>query len=344
MLTQTMKDEDRGCRSSGLMPLMNTAFEPGKCMDVIREMEDGPKKDVALAEYYYFSGHPKQAVKQAEECLTCPDQAVRLSACLIYGYASFTVGEISRARDVFQEMKRMLDADVEKPPQERAVEVFVTTAASVLLHIPLPEEWPSIKDNLRFLPPGSRVFAMYMLAHYYYLNEEYDRSTGIVEAVLAMQDRIYPIPTIYIHLAAVMAYMSLRQPERAKEHLLAAWELARRDDLLEGFGEHHGLLGGMLEAVIKKDWPEDFKRIIAITYQFSAGWRKIHNPATGHDVADNLTTTEFAMAMLAARGWSNKEIAAHMDISVNTVKSCISAVFRKLDVSGRKELKKYMLR
>ena len=67
----------------------------------------------------------------------------------------------------------------------------------------------------------------------------------------------------------------------AERHLLDAWELAHPDDLIEGFGEHHGLLGGMLEAVIKQKWPEDFKRIIAITYKFSSGWRKIHNPKPG---------------------------------------------------------------
>ena len=62
-----------------------------------------------------------------------------------------------------------------------------------------------------------------------------------------------------------MDCMSLRQTDRAQTHLLEAWRIAQPDDLIEGFGEHHGLLGGMLEAVIKKDWPEDFKRIIAIT-------------------------------------------------------------------------------
>ena len=130
----------------------------------------------------------------------------------------------------------------------------------------------------------------------------------------------YPIPALYLHLVAVMNYMSLKQKDKAEEHLLAAWELARPDDLLEGFGEHHGLLGGMLEAVIKPNWPEDFKRIIAITYRFSAGWRKIHNPETGHNVADDLTTTEFDVAMLAARGWTNRENAGNLKISYNTVK------------------------
>ena len=140
-----------------------------------------------------------------------------------------------------------------------------------------------------------------------------------------------------------MDYMSLKQTDKAKGHLLAAWELAQPDDLIEGFGEHHGLLGGLLEAVIKPQWPEDFKRIIDITYRFSAGWRRIHNSETGHDVANDLTTTEFAASMLAARGWTNQEIADRMHISPNTVKRYISTSLEKLHISRRQDLKQFML-
>lgn len=100
----------------------------------------------------------------------------------------------------------------------------------------------------------------------------------------------------------------------------------------------------MLEATIKPNWPEDFKRIIDITYRFSSGWRRVHNPITGHDVADDPTTTEFAMAMLAARSWTNQEIAEYLNISINTVKSHISEAMKKLNVENRKDLKQYMLR
>ena len=99
----------------------------------------------------------------------------------------------------------------------------------------------------------------------------------------------------------------------------------------------------MLEAVIKRKWPEDFKRIIDITYRFSAGWRSVHNPLTGHDVADDLTTTEFSIAMLAVRDWTTQEIADLLNISVNTVKTHISEAMRKLNVETRKDLKQYML-
>lgn len=329
--------------NTDVMPLMNTPFEPGHCMDFISRMPDGPKKNIAIAEYHYFSGHPEEAAHETSAFLTHEERDIRLSACLIYAYSNLSIGNINHAQYALDEVKNML-ATAQQSPGMKATLSFVSATAAVLLHLPLPEQLPSVQEYLQFLPTGIRMFALYVNAHYLYLQKEYQKSLGIVEATLAMQHEQYPIPVIYLHLVAVMNYMSLKQTEKAREHLLEAWEIARPDDLIEGFGEHHGLLGGMLESVIKKEYPEDFKRIIAITYRFSAGWRKIHNPYTGHDVADNLTTTEFAVAMLAARGWTNGEIGDHMNISVNTVKSYISTVLQKLNITSRKELKKYMLR
>lgn len=328
----------------GFMPLMNTPFEPGKCMEYIQSMEDGSGKEIAFAEYYYFSGQPEKAIQEAEQYLDSPEVSCRLSAYLIYTYASLTVGQIQQARNALAEIKEVLVQNKEKNPYIRTIEIFVAFASCVLLHLPIPEEVPPAQEFLPLLPFGLRAFALYMHAHELYLKGEYGKSAGIVEGTLDMGAEQYPIPAIYLHLVAVMDYMSLRQTEQAKKHLISAWDMARPDTLIEGFGEHHGLLGGMLEAVIKPDWPEDFKRIISITYRFSSGWRKIHNPETGHAVADDLTTTEFAVAMLAARGWTNQEIAAHMNISSHTVKRYISIVLQKLDICQRQELKKYMLK
>lgn len=322
-----------------LMPLMNASFAPGHCRETMEAMAVGPQRDIAKAEYYYFSGRPEAAADTAESYLTSSDMGARLSACLLYAYSNLSIGEIPRARFALGELNASLAAAGEQSPQLRAASAFIASTGAVLLHLPLPE----VESFLPLLPPGLRAFALYVQAHYLYLKEEYARSAGIVEATLAMGAARYPIPAIYLNLVAVMDYMSLKQPDRAEAHLLTAWEIARPDDLIEGFGEHHGLLGAMLEAVIKPNWPKDFKRIIDITYRFSSGWRRVHNPITGHDVADDLTTTEFAMAMLAARGWTNQEIAEHLHISVNTVKSHISEAMRKLNVETRKELKQYML-
>ena len=328
---------------ANLMPLMNTAFVPGNCQAAALAMTPGPRRDIALAEYHYFSGQPEAAAKEAEVYLTSPDIGAKLSACLIYAYANLSLGRIPRARFALDELNAALASAGKESPEFRAAAAFVASAGAVLLHLPMPDKLPEIESFLPLLPPGLRAFALYVQAHYLYLKKEYSKSAGTVEATLAMGASAYPIPAIYLHLVAVMDYMSLKQSEQAQGHLLTAWEMARPDDLIEGFGEHHGLLGAMLEAVIKPKWPEDFKRIIDITYRFSSGWRRVHNPITGHDVADDLTTTEFAIAMLAARNWTTQEIAGHLNISVNTVKSHISEAMRKLNVRNRKSLKQYML-
>jgi DNA-binding CsgD family transcriptional regulator len=326
------------------MPLMNTPFCPGCCKETIARMEAGPKKDIALAEYHYFSGQAEKAMQETEGYLTAADGGIRLSACLIFAYACLSMGRIDHARSALGEIRRTLASGGETDPAARAMEAFVAFAAAVLLHLPLPEEMPPAESFLPLLPPGLRAFALYVQAHYLYLKEDYANSAGMVEGALTMGASAYPISAIYLHLVAVMDYMSLKATEKAQTHLLTAWEIARPDDLIEAFGEHHGLLGAMLEAAIKPDWPEDFKRIIDITYRFSSGWRRVHNPITGHDVADDLTTTEFAVCMLAARGWTTREIARHLNISANTAKRHISEAMKKLKVKNRKDLKQYMLR
>ena len=314
-----------------LMPLMNTPFAPGTHLQAIESMAPGAQRDIAQAEYYYFSGQPEQALAAAAPYLDSQDVTARLSACLICAYANLPLGQAHEAKALLEQMNVILAKAGERSPQLGAASAFVSATAAVLLHLPLPQELPDTDALLPLLPRGLRTFALYVQAHLLYLRGEYAISAGIVEATLLMGATAYPIPAIYLRLVAVMDYMSLKNVEKAREHLLAAWELAR-------------LLGGMLESVIKPEWPDDFKRIIDITYRFSAGWRRVHNPVTGDEVADDLTTTEFATTMLAARGWTNQEIADHLGVSINTVKRHLAHAMDKLGVTSRKELQRYMLR
>ena len=47
------------------MPLMNTPFQPGTCVAAVRAMEAGPRRDIAWAEYCYFTGQPDKAARAA---------------------------------------------------------------------------------------------------------------------------------------------------------------------------------------------------------------------------------------------------------------------------------------
>ncbi len=327
------------------MPLLNTPYKLGEVMESIEKIEDADSRNIALGEYYYFSGHSAKASEITEPYLKHNDLALRLSACWIYAYANLTLGNAEKTKIAMAQVKNAEQSIDETTPElYKALTVCISTGASVLLHLPLPKILTPLKRYVHIMPAGLRLFVLYVEAHHCYLNKQYGACIGIAETALALESELYPIATIYLHLVATMGYINLRHYEQAKEHLLEAWEIAKPDNMIEAFGEHHGLLGGMLEAVIKKEYPEDFQKIIAITYSFSAGWRKIHNPYTGNNVATDLTTTEFTVAMLASKGWSNKEISTHLGISINTVKLHISSALQKLGISQRKELIQFMLK
>ena len=77
---------------SYLMPLMNSAFHPGRCMEYIEKMPDPLQKEIAYAEYFYFSGQAERAFEKSEAMLTSSVMEIRLSASLIHAYASFIMG------------------------------------------------------------------------------------------------------------------------------------------------------------------------------------------------------------------------------------------------------------
>ena len=64
------------------MPLMCTAFMPGKMDEAVASIVDNDLRAVATAEAYYFRGQAAQAAESARPYLDSPDPALRFSACL----------------------------------------------------------------------------------------------------------------------------------------------------------------------------------------------------------------------------------------------------------------------
>lgn len=194
------------------------------------------------------------------------------------------------------------------------------------------------------LPQGLRIFAASMISHALYLNGEYSRALGICDAALFSCKEIYPVGMIYLYCVTAMCEISLKNPAEAEKAILTAWKLAEKDELIEPFIELHGLLQGLLESCIRKENPEMYRKISDAVITFSRGWMAVHNPASDNPVTDALTTMEFSIAMLACRDWSNREIAEHIGVSLNTVKHYLTDIFNKLHVKKRDELKNFVLK
>ncbi len=341
---ENTKSKELSEKLKSAMPLINTPYKLGHGMDAVMDIVDEDLKNVALGEYYHFTGDSAKAADIVENYMYHSDIAVNLSACWVYLFANIALNQEKKACFAMEKIQCTLEAcNDEIPLSYKALSVCASNASAVMLHLPLPKIIEPIKKYLHMMPPGLKLFMLYIEAHHSYLNKQYGACIGIAETALVLEGELYPIASIYLHLIAAIGYINLRHTKEAKEHLLEAWEIAQPDHMVTIFGEHQGLLCGMLEAIIKKEYPDDFKYIIDIAGRYSAGWRKVHNKETGNKVPDQLTTTEFVVAMLAARDWTNKEISVHLGISTNTVKMHITSALQKLGIAKRKEFAQFMI-
>ena len=121
------------------MLLMSSAFPLGKCLEFIENIEDIPQKEMAYAEYYYFSGHHEKAVTYAEMYLNHEDIMLKLSASLIYTFANLSLDRINLARLGLERLKEYLEKAMAENTDKktRACCVFVASAAHTLLHLPV---------------------------------------------------------------------------------------------------------------------------------------------------------------------------------------------------------------
>ena len=292
----------------------------------------------------FFSAQAEACVKIVEKYLNSEDVILRMSADMLYTFANLTLGDAMAAQmareDVHICLKKAFEDEIDLETQASCL--FALYVISVLIHIPPEEGTPPLDRYLSYLPVGQRLFAISMLGHAAYLKGEYARAQGMGQTAMAMTEKIYPIPMIYLHCVSVMCQINQKDQEGARQSVSEGWEMARKDKFMEPFIEYHGLLQGVLEACVRKNEPEVYKKLVDGVIAFSRGWMKIHNPQMQKAVTDLLTPLEFSIAMLACRDWTNQEIGEHLGLSVNTVKHYVSGILEKLHIDKREKIKEFV--
>ncbi len=326
------------------LPFTTKYYGRGDALDFIAATENPDEKNIALGEYYYHRGECEKAVEILEPYLNSDVPNYRFAATLVCIFAYLATNHTHKARfainSIDEQLRTVYNASADD--NRNAKGIFVCSMLSTRLHFS-DDRIPLIENYIEHLSAGTRVIALYAAAYQAYLKKDYSRAYGIAEATLLIAYKQYTVAYIYLHIIAAVSLINLSRVEDAKEHIKKAWEIARRDRFYEPFAEHHPILQGLLESYIKRIYPEEFKEVINIAKSFGKGWRTIHNEFMKKNVADNLTTTEFVVAMLYSRNWRIKEIAAHMDLSERTIKNYLQIIFQKLGINGKKDLERFMI-
>lgn len=145
----------------------------------------------------------------------------------------------------------------------------------------------------------------------------------------------------YIYIAA--ANEKIIRREEALETLKQALAMALPDKLYLPFVENGDYLKPLLE-ILEKDGSleEPIQTILNLYLPYEAALEDIRREC-GSEGRIALTEREKEVALLAAKGLSNREIGQQLYISQNTVKSVLKKVFEKLEITSRTMLKQNLL-
>lgn len=326
------------------MPIVHI-FAPGKAMDYIESIEDPDDRAMALCEYHYMRGDFKECTIIAEPYMDSENPVLRSTSALFCVFSNLCRGHLVKSHHAAAVIHNTLEEVTggNYPKETFASCLLCAKFLKVQLHLPL-DDLKKMEHQMRYLDEGVRLMACYLLAHIAYLEKDYERALGIAETALAFASEDILVPQIYLGIVATMALVNLKRIEDAREALHYAWHAAKQDGFFVPFVEHYNLLQGMVEKEFKNVYPQDLEKIRQVAKDFNESWYKVYNEKSNYKVAENLTPTEFTVAMLYSRNWRAKEIAEHMELSERTIMNYITLVYDKLQINSKKELCGFMLR
>ncbi len=218
------------------------------------------------------------------------------------------------------------------------VDIMRALLLSELKHQSEIAGWLKTGDTSEKILPGMRRNALFVRLSYLTHEKDYTLLAGIAEAELeSLSPTDVFMDTVFSLLAAI-GHISLGNRGRALELLDHAANRALPDGFVYLFAVHYWLLQGLPERLVKDRYPELAVRFIEIKERFLSGFTALYEAISTDELPGSLTLREREVAMLAAEGLRNSEIAKKLMVSENTVRFHLRAVFQKLDIDRRAKL------
>jgi len=189
-------------------------------------------------------------------------------------------------------------------------------------------------------PTWVRAYMRYAHIVVLFQEGEYVRLLGAAEAAIGeCREWGYLLVEMYIRIVAAVAYFKTGRKEEAFFHVKEAVAGALPDRFFLPFMEFKWMLGDLVEKAFEtlgEPMPEE---VATNAQEISDNWKLLIRYISERDTLPyGLTEREMEVAILAAKGMSNKEIASTLFISETTVKFHLRTVFSKLDIDRRSKL------
>ena len=187
----------------------------------------------------------------------------------------------------------------------------------------------------------SLAFADTIYAKYLINNENYTKLLGISGQMLGSagihHNKMYEI---YLYIYISVANYKLGNMLNASKFINNAVSLAYKEGFVQPFIENYQYISDIHFTSDVKEAMDFIDKVKNLYKKYEKEYKSIMSDYRD-DKDYGLTNRELQIAKLAAKRYTNKEIADQLYIAVGTVKSTLKTIFGKLHINSRSELKDF---
>ena len=293
---------------------------------------------------YYMGNFPQGEVlayKAAFVAQNSRQEIIRLAATLCLAWSALQKRD-ARGRN------RAFDALTGPRLTELLEHAFVLPAARDTVHALLVRKLDMSDERVpRWLREGDfsggqlpHIRPLGLLVHLDYLrhSRNFLQLAGTVNTLYSQRVKVGRFGSIYAVLIAAAGCAELGHRRQAVRLICRAAAFLLEDGLYAQLVVYDGLLNGLVEKCIRREFPEHAEPFCKVREQVGHALASIFPELARDELSQELTQREREVALLAASGLTNEEIAGRLYLTSNTVRTHLRAVFRKLKIDRRSKL------
>ena len=271
------------------------------------------------------------------------DSASRLRACSVAIAAAISTGDYPLYLEIENHLKNVISKS-----EDRSVIAFAELSLSnAYLSAAAPNIAPDWLKNGDFsnLHNKAKPDAVYKRAKYF-------QATGKFESMLATSETALTFCgftggvsfyDIYFRVICAIACCALGRMDEATSWLQSAMKIALPHGFITPFAESATAFGGLMEKLLKKEYPAHHDDITEQWNSTYVNWRSFHNSFTKHNITLILSLRDYEIALFVARRVPYAKIAEHFNMSLGRTKNKIGEIYAELLIDNREDLKELIL-
>lgn len=221
------------------------------------------------------------------------------------------------------------------------LDISRTMLRSMMLELNRIPAWalmgPQEKESLGI----AGLMTLHAYVTYIIFQRKFEEALGFIEAMLSQDKRISnQVSEYYAQIGIAVCNMVLFKRSKAILALDRAMEISTPDSLISIFVHHRNILKILMTSNdLKKKHGAFIAKVMSVKKEFlGTSFLKIESLEPEDELPESLTNREMEVALLAAKGLRNHEIAKRICISEQTVKNHLRTVFEKLSIDRRAKL------